>query len=570
MTDGKLFKDPIYGYIEIPKHFVSIVIDSPEFQRLRRITQTSYAPVFSSAVHNRFVHSIGVYHLGSILMDHICSESTVKRFANKSNNFDVERTRCIFLLACLLHDVGHAPFSHTGEDLFLNDKEKNNEKDIYETLHKQLQDVVGTGLERTIIPDNRSQYAAAHEIMSAIIGIQSFPDLFVDSFSKEFFARCITGYQFTGKSKEESLYNCFISFLNSNMIDVDKLDYLIRDAFITGFATVNIDYLRLLNSITIVLDTRTQRITEQRFIVAYSKNAISIIESVIFAHDAEKKWIQSHPVILYESYLLFESMKQIKKIFSDHNVSLFSSIALGTEGVSLPNSQSQEDNQNLFPKRIRLLSDDDILFMMKNLQLTNYSGEYFDRKNWMHPVWKSEAEYNAIVKATYSEDNKALRALFFALGETMNFIDGCDKYRTITEDLPGELDNEIKKLKENEDSFDEDTYQDNLNEKERIKKVIITLFDEAKKTNLKTEFLLLKASAFQSGFAKPDFNKIAVLPAPDIIVDFNKAVNSMAVDPNPQPDFFFLFYKRATDSDGNTLILNSKSLIDNLVNAFKD
>ena len=60
----KRFKDPIYGYIEIPGNVVKEIIDTPEFQRLRYIKQTSYLPVYSAALHNRFIHSLGVYYLG--------------------------------------------------------------------------------------------------------------------------------------------------------------------------------------------------------------------------------------------------------------------------------------------------------------------------------------------------------------------------------------------------------------------------------------------------------------------------------------------------------------------------
>ena len=63
--------------------------------------------------------------------------------------------------------------------------------------------------------------------------------------------RCITGYRYSDKGIEIDIKNCFIQLLNSKVIDVDKLDYLIRDAYITGFDTVNIDYERLLNALTI-------------------------------------------------------------------------------------------------------------------------------------------------------------------------------------------------------------------------------------------------------------------------------------------------------------------------------
>ena len=74
MKKYKRLKDPIYGYIQIPMTYMSGIVDSATFQRLRRIIQTSYSPLYSSAVHNRFVHSLGVYHLGAIAAQSLCGE----------------------------------------------------------------------------------------------------------------------------------------------------------------------------------------------------------------------------------------------------------------------------------------------------------------------------------------------------------------------------------------------------------------------------------------------------------------------------------------------------------------
>ena len=63
---NKLFRDSIHGYIEIPEVIVSEIIDTPVFQRLRRIEQTSMRALYPSAHHDRFVHSLGVFHLGKM------------------------------------------------------------------------------------------------------------------------------------------------------------------------------------------------------------------------------------------------------------------------------------------------------------------------------------------------------------------------------------------------------------------------------------------------------------------------------------------------------------------------
>lgn len=65
MKEYKRVKDPIYGYIKIPVRYMNNIIDTAVFQRLRRVIQTSYSPLYSSAVHNRFVHSMGFFIWGN-------------------------------------------------------------------------------------------------------------------------------------------------------------------------------------------------------------------------------------------------------------------------------------------------------------------------------------------------------------------------------------------------------------------------------------------------------------------------------------------------------------------------
>lgn len=232
----------------------------------------------------------------------------------------------IYQYACLLHDVGHAPFSHTGEGFYKTEDYSSKE------LHKMLLKVVGNRELSKDIPREESRAAAAHEIMSCIVGIQEFGGILLkDSQSKEFFARCITGYQYSSGNDDGSIKNCFISMLNSKVIDVDRLGYLIRDAYFTGFETVNIDYLRLLNALTIVKE-------KGKYQISYHKDALSIIENAIHAHDAEKKWIQNHPAAIFEGYLIKHIITHLNETLNKEQNKLFSLEALGGVGVNLKNN----------------------------------------------------------------------------------------------------------------------------------------------------------------------------------------------------------------------------------------
>lgn len=130
MKKTKKFRDPVYGYIEINEDIVHNIIDTATFQRLRNIRQTSYAPLYPSSLHNRFVHSLGVYHLGCLAFSAILqslqeNEEKGTQILGGLNSLcknKLVRYKELFELACLLHDVGHSPFSHTGEEFYTKSK----------------------------------------------------------------------------------------------------------------------------------------------------------------------------------------------------------------------------------------------------------------------------------------------------------------------------------------------------------------------------------------------------------------------------------------------------------------
>lgn len=110
ITEEKVFKDPIHQYIYVQDDVIWDLINTSEFQRLRRIKQlgTSFF-TYHTAEHSRFSHSLGVYEV---------TRKIISQF--ERNQFDgwPKQTRILALVTALLHDIGHGPFSHSIESVF--------------------------------------------------------------------------------------------------------------------------------------------------------------------------------------------------------------------------------------------------------------------------------------------------------------------------------------------------------------------------------------------------------------------------------------------------------------------
>ncbi len=308
-SDMIQIRDAVHGYILIPRPIVKELIDLPEYQRLKDIQQTGMGVLYPSATHDRFTHSLGVYHLGCkaylAFVENMRHVDSLK-FPSK-NYFDLmgEKTwkhwQLLFQLACLLHDCGHSPFSHTLE--FVYDLREDNHAFSTEKLIQFFCEnkKYASRLEEDLIKEEEGKKRAAgapHERMSAYFITQepfsqaicrllndwderaSFDACrFLDDL--EFICRMITGclYRYDeaenytwnlnhsyarglriGSGKEERLVkwrlelqmrNCVIHMLNS-ALDVDNLDYTIRDAKISGYESQQIDIERLLSAFTVV------------------------------------------------------------------------------------------------------------------------------------------------------------------------------------------------------------------------------------------------------------------------------------------------------------------------------
>lgn len=322
--------------------------------------------------------------------------------------------------------------------------------------------------------------------------------------------------------------------LNSKIIDVDKLDYLIRDAYITGFSTVNIDYERLLKTITVSDSGKEVKL-------AYYKDAVSVIENVVYAHDAEKKWIQNHPIVLYECYILNHVFKHISNNLDVNGEKLFSYASLTREGHVL--------NNNI---KVSLLCDDDIMYIMKNIFPSEMSKEYFERCERRHPLWKSESEYEALFSGSIGSRNESIKEFEFAMNATALYLSGTSDTWRINEET-------IKKLEYDLVVLDEQTLDDLSKETQRKSKnaalrLIRCLTNYAADHNYDFDFVILEASQFNSGFGKPDFSKTPIIfnTSDDEFIEseFGMAAKPLKADGPERKKFYYMFYRRRKDGTG--------------------
>ena len=510
----KIIKDPIYGYINIPVEIFE-VIDSPAFQRLRDIVQTSYTSLYPSAAHNRFSHSLGVYYLGTLVT------RTLKKhnFHKETNNTSLDYFP-IFEYACLLHDVGHAPFSHTGETFFLKGS---NRTPLHRELGKLVKDKT---LELEI--NNNGYKAAPHELISAIIGIKLLNKKL--NGKESFFARCITGYKYTiDLDDEKKFQNNLIELLNSKIIDVDKLDYLLRDSFFSGIEAISIDYERLLSNLCFVSANEN---THQE--IGYNKNAVSVLENVIYAHDLERKWIQSHPSIIYESYLL-ETL--IEKILKEKINKDIIDISLLTE----------EGSEFTGAGKIKLLSDSTIIHLIKTLDDDSFAKEYLDRRIRKKPLWKSESEFNAIF-INREKEIKTIIKEFQNLEKYINSVSG--NSFVINTNTIKMCDDEIAELKKIEEPDEKNKEQ--LNERKKYKKlmelIMSSIFTPRQKK--KSEVVVKFAKQFVSGFSKKEFSTLKInFPYLEKPCNFGDVTSILKSPDTEGENLFYIFAPTARKKD---------------------
>lgn len=223
---AKAFKDAIWGMVDLDAREI-IVLDSPPIQRLRRVRQLGLSFLtYPTAGYSRFEHTIGAVHQASRML------GAVLRRSDPEAQVTITGAAPLVRLAAMLHDVGHLPLSHVSERYFSEAECRND--DVLDEIEDWTADVV----EVLEVPAP----SVAESLSVALVLMPSFARLAhragYDDTDIATAALAIVG-------RPPALRSAFIAQLITNVLDADKLDYMFRDAFVTG-VPMAVDLERLL------------------------------------------------------------------------------------------------------------------------------------------------------------------------------------------------------------------------------------------------------------------------------------------------------------------------------------
>lgn len=377
---NKLFRDPVHGYISIREDICKDFIDTPIFQRLKHIEQTSMRCLYPAARHDRFIHSIGTYFLAERVWKYIEQQISTKVQNEKS-------IKLAFLLAALLHDCAHSPFSHTGEDIAKEHLFADAKKDLIRLFKS-------TSFEK----DLSKAKPAMHEIASAFIAVKNFGKLLDQHYGvrNEDLARMITGVKYLPENNSMTevikVKNCLIELLNGQVIDVDKCDYLARDTWASGVDNTSVDFERLFSGIHL-------NIEDSVGVISLKHQAISSIINASYARDFLYLWIISHHKVQYWQFVLTQTLKQLaielakkaKISIEESTKKIFSYKCLLRKNL-------------LLDETLYMPTDGDMIYLMKKY-CSKYPlwSDFINREASYSPVWKTYVEFCTMFKNDIAE-----------------------------------------------------------------------------------------------------------------------------------------------------------------------
>ena len=257
LSETKVLKDPVHSYIHINYEVIWNCLDSKEFQRLRRIRQLGGDfQVYPTAEHSRFSHSLGVYEIVRRMV------TEIKSLSMELSEYD----KICVMLAGLLHDVGHGPFSHAFEHITNHSHEDYTAKIILgETELNQVLTEVSPRLPEDIV--SIIEHNHPNDILNQII---------------------------------------------SGQLDADRMDYLLRDSYFSATSYGQFDLERILRTM------RVRKIDENKKALVVKYTGIHSVEDYIMARYQMYWQVYYHPVARSYEAVFIQLFNRLKDIFKEN------------------------------------------------------------------------------------------------------------------------------------------------------------------------------------------------------------------------------------------------------------
>ncbi len=292
LNKKKIINDPVYGFVTIPSGFVFDLIQHPYFQRLRYIKQVSMTHlVYPGALHTRFQHAIGAMHLMSLAIDTLRS---------KEVQISIEEEEAA-LVAILLHDIGHGPFSHS--------------------------------LEHTLID------GVSHEMLSSLL---------MDRINDEFNGHLDLAITIFNDKYPRKFFHQLVS----SQLDTDRMDYLNRDSFFTGVSEGVISFDRIIKMLNVHEDE-----------LVVELKGIYSVEKFLIARRLMYWQVYLHKTVIGAEQMLIKALKRAKEL-SNNGADMFASPALShflKNKITIDNFLLNESHLQWFTR----LDDTDIMSAIK-------------------------------------------------------------------------------------------------------------------------------------------------------------------------------------------------------------
>lgn len=337
MNKRKIFNDPVYGFISIPYDIVFDVIEHPYFQRLRRIQQLGLSSlVYPGATHSRFHHSLGAMHL---------MYRSLEVLKSKGQEISEDESKAA-VLAILMHDLGHGPFSHALEGVLA---EGIHHEHISMLMMQNLQKEFGKPIEMAI-------------------------QIFTNQYPKKFLYQLVSG-----------------------QLDMDRLDYLNRDSFYSGVSEGVVGYDRIIN----MLDVHNDNIVVE-------EKGIYSIEKFIVARRLMYWQVYLHKTSLVADLMLKNAVLRAKELSRtaklnkdvSGNLNLFLTQKLSETNLAdyIDNFAALDDYDIIQALKGWMQSDDKILSTLSTSIINRklFSIEFL-------ALEKADKKYNSL-KQHYSEE----------------------------------------------------------------------------------------------------------------------------------------------------------------------